>query len=78
MKLIRSSLRNLAPTIELVEQLTRSGKDEVGVILVETMPGPMGDEAEVEEEDERQEVSNFHRNRTYSYIITLTDGQIIE
>ena len=43
------------PTIELVKQLTRSGKDEVGVILVETMPGTMGDEAEVEEEDEPQE-----------------------
>ena len=55
MKLIGSSLRNLALTIELVKQLTRSGKDEVGVVLVETMPGPMGDEAEVEEEDERQE-----------------------
>ena len=51
MKLIGSSLRNLAATIELVEQLTRSGKDKVGGIFVETMPGPMGDEAEVEEED---------------------------
>ena len=55
MKLIESSLRNLAPTIELVKKLTRSGKDYVGVILVETMPGPMGDEAEVEEEDEPRE-----------------------
>ena len=52
MKLIGSSLRNLAPTIELVEQLTRSGKDEVGVILLETMPGPMGDESNVEKEDD--------------------------
>ena len=51
MKLIGSSLRNLAPTIELIKQLTRSGKDEVWVILVETMPGPMGDKAELEEED---------------------------
>ena len=33
------------------QKLTRSGKDEVEVILVETMPGPMGGEAEVEEED---------------------------
>ena len=52
MKLIESSLRNLAPTIDLVEQLSRSCKDEVGVILVETMPRPMGGEAKVGEEDE--------------------------
>ena len=52
MKLIRSYLRNLDITIELVKQLTRSGKEKVGVILVETMPGPMGDEAKVEEEDD--------------------------
>ena len=51
MKLIESSLCNLAPTIELVEQLTRSVKDEVGVILVQTMPGTMGYEDKVEEED---------------------------
>ena len=55
MKLIRSSLHNLDPTIELVEKLTRSGKDEVGVIFVETMPGPMGDKAEVEDEDKPRE-----------------------
>ena len=55
MKLIGSSLRNLALTIELVKKLTRSGKDEVEVILVETMPGPMGDKAEVEDEDKTQE-----------------------
>ena len=55
MKLIGSSLRKLALNIELVEQLTRSGKFKVGVILVETMPVPMGGEAEVEEEDEHRE-----------------------
>ena len=55
MKLIESSLRNLAPTIELVEQLTRSGKDKVGVILVETMHGTMGDEDEMKEKDEPRE-----------------------
>ena len=52
MKLIESFFCNLTPTEKLVEQLTRSGKDEVGVTLVETMPGPMGDEAQVGEEDE--------------------------
>ena len=45
----------MAPTIELVDQLTRSGKNEVGFILVETIPGPMGDAAEVEEEEKPQE-----------------------
>ena len=55
MKLIESSLRNLDPIIELSEQLTRSGKDEVGVILVGIMPGPMGDESDVEEEDKTWE-----------------------
>ena len=52
MKLIRSSLRNLSLTIYLVKKLTRPGKDEVWVVLIETMPGPMGDKADVEEEDE--------------------------
>ena len=55
MKLIESFLHNVAPTIELVEQLTRSVKVEIGVILVETMPGTMGGEAKVEEEDEYRE-----------------------
>ena len=55
MKLIESFLHNVAPTIELVEQLTRSVKVEIGVILVETMPRTMGGEAKVEEEDEYRE-----------------------
>ena len=55
MKLIGNSLCNLALTIELFKQLTRSSKDEVGVILVETMPRPMGDKAEVVDEDEHRE-----------------------
>ena len=58
MKLIRSSVRNLAITIELVEKLTMLRKDEVGVILVEAMRGPMGDKAEVKEEDEPREDLN--------------------
>ena len=55
MKLIGSSLRNLALTIELIEQLMRSGKDTVGVILLETVSVPMGDKAEVEDEDKPRE-----------------------
>ena len=55
MKLIRSSLRNLSLTIYLVKKLTRPGKDEVWVVLIETMPGPMGDKAEVEDEDKPRE-----------------------
>ena len=55
MKLIESSFHNLAPIIDIVKQLTRSGKDKVVVILVKTMPGPIGDGAEGEEEDEHWE-----------------------